>query len=136
LRNEVSLSGFRLLDQPDAQEARFTVTATLQAHQDVDNVAINFGISSQQGIVVCSFNGVGGAGHVGRIVAGSTQEIQMKFFNRLLPGRYFLSAVVHELRGDVARPLSLYQNVLSFDVGGTDAMAGIANLGMTIEFGQ
>lgn len=136
LRNEVSLSGFRLLNQADAQEARITVTATLQAHQDVENVAINFGISSQHGIVVCSFNGVGGAGHVGRIVAGSTQEIRMKFFNRLLPGRYFLSAVVHELRGDVAKPLSLYQNVLSFDVPGTDAMAGIANLGMTLEFGK
>lgn len=136
LRNEVSLSEFRLLDQGSSQEALFTVTATLQAHRDVDNLAINFGISSQQGIVVCSFNGVGGAGNVGRVSAGSTQEIRMKFFNRLLPGRYFLSAVVHELLGDVAKPLSLYQNVLSFDVTGTDVMAGIANLGMTLEFGK
>lgn len=134
LSNEVSLSGFRLLANGGSPEEPFIVTAALQAHRDVKNLAINFGISNQQGIVVCSFNGVGGAGNLGAVSAGHTQDIHMKFFNRLLPGRYFLSAVVHELLGDVAKPLSLYQNVLSFDVTGADSMTGIVNLGMTLEF--
>jgi ABC-type uncharacterized transport system ATPase subunit len=132
--DDVLMTGFRLADHGIAQGELLTIIATLEARRDIEQLAINFGIRNHHGIVVCSFNGVGGAGNVGRVAANSIHEVRMNLFNHLLPGRYFLTAVVHELIGDVAKPLALYQNVLSFDVTGTDVMTGIVNLGMSLEF--
>jgi len=131
--NGVSLEQFQILDFGNLRGAQIKVTAVLVAKRQVEFLAINFGISNQQGIAVCSFNGSGSADNISNVAAGSRLEIKMSFSNYLLPGRYFLSAVVNELIGDVSKPLSLHQNVLSFDIIGADYMTGIADLDMNIE---
>ena len=65
---------------------------------------------------------------------GDQRVVHMRFKKRLLPGRYFVSAIVNELVGDVAKPLALHQNVLSFEITGSDLMTGIADLGMSLDF--
>lgn len=131
LNEDVMLKGFHLLDTSGSDE--IVVAAKLVANRDVDQVAVNFGISNQHGIVVCSLNGSSGPGVIGALRTGAGRELRMKFKKRLLPGRYFLSAIVHELIGDVTRPLGLYQNVISFEIGGSDVMTGIADLAMSLE---
>lgn len=129
----VSLDGFRILDNTSVDD-EIVVAADLSAERDVEHLAVNFGVSNLQGIVVCSLNGSSGPGVLGAVRQGERRNLLMRFKKRLLPGRYYVSAIVHELVGDVTRPLGLYQNVISFEVNGSDIMTGIADLGMSLDF--
>jgi hypothetical protein len=104
----------------------------LVVRRDFEYISINFGIRNHNGIVVCAWDGVRAGWIVRLSKAGDRRDIEMMFSKRLLPGRYFVTCIVHELVGDVTKPQSLYQNILSFEVSGSDVMSGIADLEMRI----
>jgi ABC-type polysaccharide/polyol phosphate transport system ATPase subunit len=132
LRNEVTLEDIKLTEEDALDGPVGVVSATLQAHAAVENVTMNFGISSHHGIVICAVDGYKSGLVLPAMQPGQTHRIRMQFAKRLLPGRYFVSAIIHSLIGDVTKPLSLYQNFLSFDVGGDPRMTGLADLQMQI----
>lgn len=132
LGNEVVLDRFELQERLVDGEPHGVVSARLVARQDIDHVSINFGISHQSGITVCAIDGARSGMVMDRLAKGEERAVEMRFAKRLLPGRYFISCIANQLVGDVTRPLSLYQNFLSFDINGADALTGLADLGMGI----
>jgi len=132
LDKDAVLEGFRLTER-DIDGAPFGVIhAQLVLRRNIEYISINFGIRNHHGIVVCAWDGVRAGWIVRLSKAGDRRDIEMMFSKRLLPGRYFVTCIVHELVGDVTKPQSLYQNILSFEVGGSDVMSGIADLEMRI----
>lgn len=132
LGNEVVLDQFALEERSVRGEPHGVITARLRARSDIEHVSVNFGISHHTGITVCALDGARSGLDIARLEEGEERRLELSFAKRLLPGRYFASAIVHQLVGDVTRPLSLYQNFLSFEMGGGDAMTGVADLGMGI----
>lgn len=125
----ITLKGFSLLEELAGGETYGVVSAELVSRRDCERVSVNFGISNQEGIVVCAVDGARVGGCVAGVRAGGKWSVQMRFAKqRLLKGRYFVSCIVHEVIGDVIHPLSLYQNVLSFEIPGGDDVSGIADL--------
>lgn len=132
-KGDLELLDFALREEEDSDESYCVVEAELHARRDITTPSVNFGISNHHGIVVCALDGQLAGLRLRAMKSGDRQTLNFRFAKSLLPGRYFLSAVTHELIGDVAKPLSLYQNVLSFDIRGDAAMSGIANLKMAID---
>nr|WP_281720656.1 ABC transporter ATP-binding protein [Nitrosomonas nitrosa] len=132
LDQDVVLEGFRITDRNVDGEPFGVIHAQLVVRRDIENISINFGISNHHGIVVCAWDGSRAGLVVRYLKRGDKRNIEMMFCRRLLPGRYFVSCIVHEIIGDVAKPQSIYQNFISFEVGGSDVMSGIANLEMSI----
>lgn len=110
------------------------IRADLKADKPMRNVTLNFGISSSNGVVICAWNGEQAGFILPQLQAGETYPVELTFAKHLLPGRYFISLIVHELIGDVARPQSLYQNRLAFDIAGQSPMSGVADLNMQAIF--
>lgn len=132
LDQDAVLEGFHLTER-DIDGVTFGVIhAQLVVRRDFEYISINFGIRNHNGIVVCAWDGVRAGWIVRLSKAGDRRDIEMMFSKRLLPGRYFVTCIVHELVGDVTKPQSLYQNILSFEVSGSDVMSGIADLEMRI----
>lgn len=130
---DLELLKFELHEDDRKGEPYCVVASELHAKRDIETPSINFGISNHHGIVVCTLDGQLAGLRLPSMKKGDRLGLHFRFAKTLLPGRYFLSAVTHELVGDVSKPLSLYQNVLSFDIRGDVAMSGIANLKMVIE---
>lgn len=132
LAQDVVLEDFRFTER-DVNGVSFGVIhAQLVVRRDIEYVSINFGIRNHDGIVVCAWDGARAGKIVRFLKAGDRRSIEMMFCKRLLPGRYFVSCIVYEIVGDVTKPQSIYQNVLSFEVGGSDIMSGIVDLEMSI----
>lgn len=133
LTNDAVLEGFQLSERREGGRSIGVVRASLHARRDIEHLTLNFGICNQHGITVCALDGSRAGVRVHQLKASDTRLIELSFERKLVPGRYFVSCVVHELVGDVTRPLSLYQNFAHFDVLGADVMSGVADLGMRIE---
>ena len=133
LSGDATLEDFRVIDGSEVHPMRGVVQARLRVHRDIELLTINFGLTNQHGIAVCALDGARAGVRLAQLKAGSTRTIHLEFDRKLLPGRYFLSCILLELVGDVSRPLSLYQNVVYFELGGSTAMTGIANLDMRID---
>jgi ABC-type polysaccharide/polyol phosphate transport system ATPase subunit len=133
LSNEVRLDKFKLTERKLNGETVGVIHAELFAFRDINHVTINFGIRNHQGIVVCAWDGSKGGLSIPVLREGERLPVELCFKKRLLPGRYFVSAIVHQLVGEVAKPLSLNQNFLSFDIVGDDSMSGIADLDMHVQ---
>lgn len=136
LDHDVVLEGFRLTERDDGGDSFGVVNAQLAVRRDIEHISINFGISNHHGIVVCAWDGARAGKIVRQLRAGDRRNVEMTFSKRLLPGRYFVSCIIHELIGDVTKPQSIYQNFLSFEIGGSDVMSGIADLEMSIEMSE
>jgi ABC-type polysaccharide/polyol phosphate transport system ATPase subunit len=132
LNQDVVLEGFQLTEKAEVGGMVGIISANLFAKRDMELISMNFGITNAHGIVVCAFDGARAGFVIPRLEVGQKRCIKMSFNKYLLPGRYFVSCIIHELVGDVAKPQGLYQNVLSFDITGNDVMNGIADLGMHI----
>lgn len=113
-------------------EKMMQIYGKLISHEDINDITINFGVSNSNGITVCSIDGLKSNFLIDKINKDESREIILSFKNHLLPGRYYISALIHQIVGDVTRPLSLYQNFLSFEISGQNHLAGIANLEMQI----
>lgn len=132
---DLELRNFSLYEEIKGERDPFCVVAVeMYAKRDIETPSVNFGISNHHGIVVCALDGQLSGLSLPAIKAGECRQLSFRFAKTMLPGRYFFSAVTHELIGDVAKPQSLYQNILSFDVRGDGAMSGIANLKMAVSF--
>ena len=105
----------------------------MRVSRDIALLTLNFSVTNQHGIVVCAVDGSRAGVLIRQVKTGYTCPIELSFERKLIPGRYFVSCIVHELIGDVTRPLSLYQNFAQFDVLGTNIMSGIADLAMDIK---
>lgn len=132
LGNEVTLEDVVLSEEEGPEGPIGVIRGTLKAHVPVQNVTMNFGISSSHGIALCAIDGQRAGLVLRALQPGDAQPVRMQFAKRLLPGRYYVSAIVHALVGDVTKPLALYQNFLSFDIGGDPGMTGIVDLRMGI----
>lgn len=133
LNNDVTLEGVTLVSQPE--DGVGVLRGRLVAHREVACVTFNFGIRNNVGIVVCALDGAKDDVLIPRLAAGESCNIEMRFAKRLLPGRYYVTVIIHSLVGDAAKPLALYQNFISFDVGGDVSMSGIVDLSMEIVVG-
>lgn len=132
LNDVVRLEKFRLAERSIDGALFGVISAELTAKTDTENLTVNFGISNQHGIVVCAWDGARAGMRIPQLKSEESREIEMTFRKRLLPGRYFVSCIIHELIGDVTKPQSIYQNFLSFEISGGDAMSGIADLEMDV----
>jgi ABC-type polysaccharide/polyol phosphate transport system ATPase subunit len=132
LSQDIVLEQFAFEERQAGTESCGVIHARLRARRAVPHATINFGVTNHLGITVCALDGVRSGLVLSGLQEGEEREVEMVFARRLLPGRYFASAAVHELVGDVVRPLSLYQNFLHFDVPGGDAMSGVADLAMRV----
>lgn len=133
LTNDAVLEGLQISERREVDRSFGVVQAYLHARRDINHVTLNFGITNQHGITVCALDGSRAGVRIDQLKAGDTRPVELSFERKLVPGRYFVSCIVHELIGDVTRPLSLYQNFAHFDVLGTDAISGLADLNMRIE---
>jgi len=131
-KNAVVLEGFKLTEREVEGETLGVVNAQLSVMENIEHISINFGITNQHGIVVCAWDGAKAGLIIPQLSAGDKYNVEMLFKKRLLPGRYFISCIIHELVGDVTKPQGLYQNFLYFDISGYDVMTGIANLDMNL----
>lgn len=128
---DVELSDFALDIDELREEAFFKFR--LKSKREIDIATLNFGIRNQTGIVICAIDGADNGFYINSMSAGENLDVSMRFSLNILPGRYYISALAHELVGDVKRPLALYQNIMAFDVRGKSTMSGIANLAMMVE---
>jgi ABC-type polysaccharide/polyol phosphate transport system ATPase subunit len=132
LSSNIVLEDFELVERTVDGESCGLLSATLQAKETIANVTINFGISNHHGIVVCAWDGARAGLVIPALKNSKKYTVEMVFRKRLLPGKYFVSCIVHELIGDVTKPLALYQNFLSFEILGDNSMSGIANLNISV----
>ncbi|MCA3074492.1 MAG: ABC transporter ATP-binding protein [Rhodocyclaceae bacterium] len=132
LSNDAVLDGFQISERREGDRVLGVVRAHLCARRNIKYLALNFGITNQHGITVCALDGSRAGFNIGELNAGDSRPVELSFERKLAPGRYFVSCIVHELIGDVKRPLSLYQNFVYFDIPGNSATSGIADLGMAI----
>lgn len=128
LPNEAVLDNFTLTEGGLPGSGRWAVRARLKTTRQLELLTINFGLSNSNGIVVCALDGGRYGFQLSKVQATEEYFLTMEFDRRLLPGRYYFSCIVYELIGDVSRPQSMYQNVLMFDVVGSNAVSGIADL--------
>jgi len=131
LSKEVVLKNFELVEQKSNKE--FLLKFKILSKVDLENIAINFGVTSSNGVTVCSLDGIKSGFLMSIVKARNVMECVLRFDNNLLPGKYYLSSQINQLIGDVTKPLALYQNFLSFDIPGSDGMGGFANLNMRFE---
>jgi ABC-type polysaccharide/polyol phosphate transport system ATPase subunit len=126
------------LSESATSEGKLTVVirAELKARRDLRQVAVNFGVQNQIGVVVCSLDGPNSGVLLEPLTKGETAEIQMSFDVNLLGGRYSVSCMFQEIIGDVAKPINMYQNFAFFEVAVQGAQSGIANLHMKTLFSR
>jgi hypothetical protein len=136
LANEVVLENFSLSERFIDGRPFGVVAADLSVKRSMDNITLNFGISNHHGIVVCAFDGARGGFMIPRIQSEDKLRVEMVFRKHLLPGRYYISCLVHELIGDISRPQCLCQNIVTFEITGSDSMSGIANLNMSVRINE
>jgi ABC-type polysaccharide/polyol phosphate transport system ATPase subunit len=137
LPESLFLDNFMFTEEEDPMRGRLgIIEARLVAKATIQNPAISFGIRSQDGIVVCSYNSSSVVNSVPSLGQGESLPVRMTFRNRMLSGSYFVSAATYELLGDVAVQKSLHQNVLRFDVVSRAEMAGLVNLEMKVSVGS
>lgn len=108
------------------------VRARMVAHRDIKNLTLNFGIANHHGITVCALDGARSGFNIKELKEADSYPVELIFERKLVPGRYFVSCIVHELIGEVKKPLGLYANFLHFDISGESATSGLADLGMSI----
>jgi ABC-type polysaccharide/polyol phosphate transport system ATPase subunit len=135
---DARLLNIRLAEDGAGSGARVVVAADLTATRDLENVMLSFGIRNHQGIAMCSWDGSRGGIKMPSIRQGKTYPVEFIFHKHLLPGRFFFTASVHEIVGDVSKPLGIYQNCLSFDVAGEPdgPMTGTVDLQMQARIGH
>lgn len=131
ISEEVVLKNFELVEQKSKKE--FLLKFKILSKVDLENIAINFGVTSSNGVTVCSLDGIKSGYLMSIVKAKNVMECVLRFDNNLLPGKYYVSSQINQLIGDVTKPLALYQNFLSFDIPGSDGMGGFANLNMRFE---
>lgn len=131
LSEEIILRNFEFVEQ--VNKKTFLLKFEIFSNKDLESIAINFGISSSNGITVCSMDGVKSGYLMSFLKSNKKTNCVLQFDNNLLPGKYYMSTQVNQLIGDVTKPLALYQNFISFDIPGTDEMGGFANLNMKFE---
>jgi hypothetical protein len=130
---EIGLSNFQLTERIINGEPCGIVSATLAAKKSISNVTLNFGISNHHGIVVCAWDGAKAGLLISELKTTKAYTVEMSFNKRLLPGKYYVSCIIHEVIGEVSKPHKLYQNFLSFEILGDESMTGIANLNMSVK---
>lgn len=133
LENLVRLENFNLTEKDINGERFGVIQANLTAIIDVQLISINFGISNQHGIVVCAWAGDKAGFLINSMQGNESKRIVMIFKKNLLPGKYFVSAIVNQHVGDISKPQSIYQNFLTFEMIGDNPMSGIADLEMAIQ---
>lgn len=106
------------------------ISATIAVPFEIAKPCINFGIRTHEGIVVASYDGAS-APPLSAMFAGEVRKLSLRFENRLMPGRYFISAVLYDQKGDVAKPLA-FQKSFGIDVFGERNGGGFVNLNMAI----
>jgi ABC-type polysaccharide/polyol phosphate transport system ATPase subunit len=131
LSEEIILRNFEFVEQ--VNKKTFLLKFEIFSNKDLESIAINFGISSSNGITVCSMDGVKSGYLMSFLKSNKKTNCVLQFDNNLLPGKYYMSTQVNQLISDVTKPLALYQNFISFDIPGTDEMGGFANLNMKFE---
>lgn len=131
LSEEIILRNFEFVEQ--VNKKTFLLKFEVFSNKDLEGIAINFGISSSNGITVCSMDGVKSGYLMSFLKSNKKTNCVLQFDNNLLPGKYYMSSQVNQLVGDVKKPLALYQNFISFDIPGSDGMGGFANLNMKFE---
>jgi ABC-type polysaccharide/polyol phosphate transport system ATPase subunit len=132
LDESVVLEDIRLVQLP-MEMRRVRVEASIRATRTVSHPVVNFGVRDQFGITVCAYNGTEAPEPFSALQPGESRPLVFELRKNLLPGRYFFSAMLGETIGDAYRPLSLYQNVVHFDVLGRSHLTGIADLDMTLQ---
>jgi ABC-type polysaccharide/polyol phosphate transport system ATPase subunit len=131
LSEEIILRNFEFAE--DVNKKTFLLKFEVFPNKDLESISINFGISSSNGITVCSMDGVKSGYLISFLKSNKKNNCVLQFDNNLLPGKYYMSSQVNQLVGDVTKPLALYQNFISFDIPGSDGMGGFANLNMKFE---
>lgn len=132
LSNDAFLEDFQISERRVGEQIFGVVSACLQARRKIKQLTLNFGIANQHGITVSALDGSLAGFSIEQLNADESCAVELSFERKLAPGRYFVSCIVHELVGDVKKPLSLYQNFVYFDVPGGNAISGIADLGLNI----
>lgn len=130
---EIIISNITLEEIHDDSEPSYIIHLVLSSKVDLKNMTLNFSIRDTSGIAFCAFDGASAKSTID-INANTSQLVKMRFLRRMLPGRYYITFGVHQVIGDISKLLLLKQNAISFDVIGSSAMSGIADLGMQLEF--
>ncbi len=132
LSNDVVLEDFQISERREGGRLLGVVRARMVAHRDIKNLTLNFGIANHHGITVCALDGARSGFNIKELKEADSYPVELIFERKLVPGRYFVSCIVHELIGEVKKPLGLYANFLHFDISGESATSGLADLGMSI----
>lgn len=132
LSSDAILEGFQISERREVGRLLGVVRVRLVARRDIKNLTLNFGIANHHGITVCALDGARSGFNIKELKKYDSCPVELIFERKLVPGRYFVSCIVHELIGEVKKPLSLYANFLYFDISGESATSGLADLGMSI----
>jgi ABC-type polysaccharide/polyol phosphate transport system ATPase subunit len=137
-KQDATLGKITLAEDGQGSGARVVVKAELSAIRDLENVTLSFGIRNHHGIAICSWDGSQAGLVIPILAAGDVMPVEFVFYKHLLAGRYFFTGSVHELVGDISKPIAIYQNCLSFDVVARPdvAMQGIVDLNMEASVGS
>jgi hypothetical protein len=132
LSNDAVLEGFQILERREGDRSLGVIRARLRARREINNLTLNFGISNHHGITACAIDGAQSGFSIKELKQSDSYPVELVFERKLVPGRYFISCIVHELIGEVKKPLSLYTNFSYFDISGESGISGIADLRMSI----
>lgn len=111
---------------------RFRLSCELVAIEDVEQPVVSFGIRSQEGIVLCSYDSGHQLSPLEPMAAGDRRRLTLEFENRLLSGQFFISARLAERVGDVTTTLGMNHDIARFDVVRSHSNRGMVNLEMTL----
>lgn len=130
----INMTNFKISEE--SEESTLIIDFELIAESDINDIAINFGVSNSNGIVICTLDNTELKGQHFAIKSGEKQKHKFKLNKEiLLPGKYYISAIANHVTGDVITPLDLKQNFLSFEIVKSSPMSGLCNLNLEITKG-
>jgi hypothetical protein len=101
-------------------------------HDDVQDPVFTLELRNSSRVTAFAVSSAISHGPVGRIGAGTTLVLRLRFENSLAPGPYSLTASVGHLEDELMHPYDLREGIASILVQATGSGGGVADLPHTV----
>ncbi len=101
-------------------------------HAEVEDPVFAFELRNASRVVAFAASSAISYGPVGRVGAGSTLVLRLRFENSLAPGPYSLTTSVGHVEDEVVHPYDVREGIASILVHATSAGGGVADLPHTV----
>jgi ABC-type polysaccharide/polyol phosphate transport system ATPase subunit len=109
-----------------------SIRLEVQFHAEVEDPVFTIGLRNAYRVTAFAVNSEVSHGPLGRVAAGSTVVLRIRFENSLAPGRYLIVTSVGHMEEEILRPYDVREDIASILVLATGSGGGVADLPHTV----